>query len=120
MSKVKGGIYSYFYTGDGHAFYVKVGYSKNIKRRIKEHKISNPLIEEGPTIKGVLADFGSEFSLHSVFKDLFEEIAPEHYKLTIEQRLDFDKIFNICENHLNKMWKDFQKEFGDDTSKAAA
>ena len=111
MSKVEGGIYSYFYTGDGHPFYVKVGYSKNIKRRMKEHKMSNPLIEEGPTIKVVLADFANEFNLHRIFKDLFEEISPEHYKLTVEDRLDFDKIFSLAENTLDKKWEDFKKEY---------
>ena len=99
MDRKRKGIYSFFYCGDGHPFYVKVGYSKDIDRRMKEHKMSNPLIEEGPTAIGVLADFHNESRLHNLFKDLFEEIAPEHYKLTVEERMDFGKLFETI-NHV--------------------
>jgi hypothetical protein len=102
MSK---GIYSFFYSGGDHMFYVKIGYSKDISRRMREHKMTNPTLEEGPTIKTALSDFTTESIVHKMCKSWFEEIASEHYKLTVEDRLNFDDIFTLVENTLNKKWK---------------
>ena len=98
------GIYSYFYTGDSHAFYVKVGFSKDIRRRLKQHKSSNPLIEVGPTIKTQLG-FTDESLMHKIFKELYEQVAPEHYKLTVNQRINFEDNFNSLPDIFKKRRK---------------
>ena len=101
------GIYSYFYTGDGHPFYVKVGYSKDIERRLAEHKMSNPLIRKGPTCTSIMADFSSEATIHKIFRKLFEEIAPEHYKLSVNDMLIFEDTFQTIKKKLDKQWDNF-------------
>ena len=99
------GIYSYFYSGDGHQFYVKVGRSENINRRMREHKRSNPLLEEGPVIAlPKLAISWAETTIHKICKELYEEIAPEHYKLTVEDRINFEETLARIETNIRNTW----------------
>ena len=100
------GIYSYFYAGgDGHSFYVKVGYSKDIRRRLTEHKLSNPLLREGPTCTSKLADFDTEAQLHNLFRECFEEVAPEHYKLSVNEFISFEDTFQAITEKLDSEWQ---------------
>ena len=99
------GIYSYFYEGDRHSFYVKVGYSKDIRRRLAEHKLSNPLLREGPTCTSKLADFDTEAQLHNLFRECFEEVAPEHYKLSVNDALCFEDTFQAITEKLDSEWQ---------------
>ena len=103
-------IYSFFYSGDGHAFYVKLGRSENVERRMKEHKRSNPLLEEGPVIrpKGYIS--WAETTVHNICKELYEEIAPEHYKLTVEDRIDFEKTLTAIETSISNSWNKLLKD----------
>ena len=99
------GIYSYFYTGDGHSFYVKVGYSKDIRRRLTEHKLSNPLLREGPTCTSIYADFDTEAKLHKLFRETFEEVASEHYKLSVNEFISFEDTFQAITEKLDSQWQ---------------
>ena len=67
--------------------------------------MSNPLIEKGPICTEILCDFSIEASIHKMFREFYEEIAPEHYKLSIKDRMNFEDTFKIIGEILAKNWE---------------
>lgn len=78
--------------------FYKIGYSKNVKKRIKELETANSgnlyLIKEFKTKYAAKI----EARLHSYFK--FQQINREWFDLSIE---DLNKILELCESYHNSL-----------------
>jgi hypothetical protein len=80
----------------------KIGVSKNPKKRLKQHKTSNP------NELTILYEFNSNwpFKIESSLKRMFNNnsIDGEWYNLSEEQVTNFEKICNLFENNFKAIY----------------
>lgn len=88
----RNGIYSFLYrNGQDGSFCVKIGRSKDIDRRLRQHRQTNPSITVGPTIELPLdrCTVDLEHWIHRMMREWFDSPYKEHYRLPTEDWIEF-------------------------------